>query len=63
MAFPVVGIFRCTETGLVGAFIMLVRHGFISSGLFVLCAINSELVHSRKLKIIRGATRSIPMLN
>lgn len=63
MAFPVVGLFRCTETGLVGAFIMLVRHGFISSGLFVLCAINSELVHSRKLKIIRGATRSIPMLN
>lgn len=62
MAFPVVGLFSCTETGLVGAFIMLVRHGFISSGLFVLCGINSELVHSRKLKIIRGGTRAYPVL-
>nr|YP_009160545.1 NADH dehydrogenase subunit 4 [Crassostrea gasar]AKQ78433.1 NADH dehydrogenase subunit 4 [Crassostrea gasar] len=63
MAFPVVGLFSCTETGLVGALIMLVSHGFISSGLFVLCGINSELVHSRKLKIMSGGTRAYPILS
>lgn len=62
IAFPVIGLFSCTEVGLVGAYIMLVRHGFISSGLFVLCGISSELVHSRKIKAINEGVRAIPSL-
>nr|YP_006883211.1 NADH dehydrogenase subunit 4 [Crassostrea sp. DB1]AEX37751.1 NADH dehydrogenase subunit 4 [Crassostrea sp. DB1] len=62
MAFPVIGLFSCTEVGLVGAYIMLVSHGFISSGLFVLCGITSELVHSRKVKMMNKGVRLIPQL-
>nr|UBR43050.1 NADH dehydrogenase subunit 4 [Magallana bilineata] len=62
MAFPVIGLFSCTEVGLVGAYIMLVSHGFISSGLFVLCGITSELVHSRKIKALNNAVRLLPEL-
>nr|ACO40185.1 NADH dehydrogenase subunit 4 [Crassostrea ariakensis] len=62
MAFPVIGLFSCTEVGLVGAYIMLVSHGFISSGLFVLCGISSELVHSRKIKAMNEGVRAIPSL-
>lgn len=62
IAFPVIGLFSCTEVGLVGAYIILVRHGFISSGLFVLCGISSELVHSRKIKAINEGVRAIPSL-
>nr|YP_010826676.1 NADH dehydrogenase subunit 4 [Crassostrea talonata]UOU85757.1 NADH dehydrogenase subunit 4 [Crassostrea talonata] len=62
MAFPVIGLFSCTEVGLTGAYIMLVSHGFISSGLFVLCGINSELVHSRKIKPMSAGVRAVPHL-
>nr|YP_004300529.1 NADH dehydrogenase subunit 4 [Crassostrea nippona]ADE18727.1 NADH dehydrogenase subunit 4 [Crassostrea nippona] len=63
MSFPVIGLFSCTEVGLVGAYIMLVSHGLISSGLFVLCGINSELVHSRKIKAMAEGVRAIPSLS
>lgn len=62
MAFAIIGLFRCREVGLVGAYIMLVSHGFISPGLFVLCGINSELVHSRKIKAINDGVRAVPSL-
>nr|YP_002860228.1 NADH dehydrogenase subunit 4 [Crassostrea sikamea]ACD35442.1 NADH dehydrogenase subunit 4 [Crassostrea sikamea]ACO40209.1 NADH dehydrogenase subunit 4 [Crassostrea sikamea]AIM52377.1 NADH dehydrogenase subunit 4 [Crassostrea sikamea]AIM52390.1 NADH dehydrogenase subunit 4 [Crassostrea sikamea]AIM52403.1 NADH dehydrogenase subunit 4 [Crassostrea sikamea] len=62
MAFAIIGLFSCSEVGLVGAYIMLVSHGFISPGLFVLCGINSELVHSRKIKAMNDGVRAVPSL-
>ncbi len=62
MAFSIIGLFRCTEVGMVGAYIMLVRHGFISPGLFVLSGINSEMVHSRKIKVMSDGVRAAPSL-
>lgn len=62
MAFPIIGLFRCSEVGISSAFIILVRHGFISSGLFALCGISSELTATRNLRLIRGVCRATPIL-
>lgn len=63
IAFPIIGLFRCTEVGVSSAFIILVSHGFISSGLFVLCGISSELTATRNLRLIRGVCRAVPVLS
>lgn len=62
IAFPIIGLFRCLDVGISRAFIMLVSHGFISSGLFVLCGISSELSSTRNLSLISGICRSSPIL-
>lgn len=62
IAFPIIGLFRCLDVGISRAFIILVSHGFISSGLFVLCGISSELSSTRNLSLIRGICRSSPIL-
>nr|YP_004934941.1 NADH dehydrogenase subunit 4 [Ostrea edulis]ADZ62097.1 NADH dehydrogenase subunit 4 [Ostrea edulis] len=63
MAFPIIGLFSCTEVGVSSAFIMLVSHGFISSGLFVLCSISSELTATRNLSLMSGVCRAVPVLS
>nr|YP_010826702.1 NADH dehydrogenase subunit 4 [Planostrea pestigris]UOU85783.1 NADH dehydrogenase subunit 4 [Planostrea pestigris] len=60
MAFPIIGLFSCTEVGISSAFIMLVSHGFISSGLFALCGISSELTATRNLSMMSGVCRAVP---
>nr|YP_008757801.1 NADH dehydrogenase subunit 4 [Ostrea lurida]AGM48345.1 NADH dehydrogenase subunit 4 [Ostrea lurida] len=62
MAFPIIGLFSCSEVGISSAFIMLVSHGFISSGLFALCGISSELTATRNLSLMSGACRAVPIL-
>nr|ANY59967.1 NADH dehydrogenase subunit 4 [Saccostrea glomerata] len=62
MAFCIIGLFSCLEVGLTSAFIMLMGHGFISSGLFALCGMSSELTHTRNLKMMSGACRTTPIL-
>ena len=62
IAFPIIGLFTCLDVGISSAFIMLVSHGFISSGLFALCGIRSELSSTRNLRLISGISRSVPIL-
>lgn len=54
MGLMMAGLLCCNSFGLVGVFIVLLRHGFCSSALFFLVNFVYEKTHSRQLLFMRG---------
>nr|QNE85904.1 NADH dehydrogenase subunit 4 [Sericostoma personatum] len=63
MSIVLAGYFTLSFWGMSGAYVVLIGHGFCSSGLFCLLNINYERVHSRSLFINKGMLMFLPSLS
>ena len=63
MSFVIAGIFSFNLIALEGALVVMISHGFISSGLFLCVGILYEKHHTRFLKYYSGLTQMIPLLS
>lgn len=63
IAIIIVGIIRGTTIGLIGAFLIIISHGFRSPGLFAIANFNYEASNSRNILIHKGLSTIHPMSN
>nr|YP_010586220.1 NADH dehydrogenase subunit 4 [Gumaga orientalis]UZZ43982.1 NADH dehydrogenase subunit 4 [Gumaga orientalis] len=63
MSIVLGGCFVLSMSGLSGVYVILIGHGFCSSGLFCLLNINYERTHSRSLLINKGMLLLLPSLS
>lgn len=57
------GILTISSWGVNGAILVIIGHGFCSSGLFCVANINYERTHSRRLSIMKGIAVTLPSLS
>jgi NADH-quinone oxidoreductase subunit M len=62
MSFVVVGICSFNYEGYIGAVMLMISHGFVSSGLFLLVGFLYERYHSRSLLYYKGLIQINPKL-
>nr|UGW52806.1 NADH dehydrogenase subunit 4 [Isocladus armatus] len=62
MAMVVSGIITLSTWGVNGAMLIMLGHGFCSSGLFCIANMTYERTHSRSLKIMKGMMTTLPLL-
>nr|YP_009643371.1 NADH dehydrogenase subunit 4 [Adrisa magna]AMR75002.1 NADH dehydrogenase subunit 4 [Adrisa magna] len=60
MGLVICGIMTCSYMGMVGSLVMMLGHGFCSSGLFCLANIVYERTHSRSLLLNKGLITFMP---
>lgn len=53
------GLFN--KTSVVGSYTMMIAHGIVSPGLFIMIGYIYERIHSRNIKYIRGLTTTMPI--
>nr|YP_010586482.1 NADH dehydrogenase subunit 4 [Pseudoneureclipsis achim]UZZ44283.1 NADH dehydrogenase subunit 4 [Pseudoneureclipsis achim] len=63
MSLVIGGLMSLTSLGYMGSYILMIGHGFCSSGLFCLANLNYERLHSRSLMINKGMISYMPMLS
>jgi NADH-ubiquinone oxidoreductase chain 4 len=63
MGLVIIGIFSNCIEGIIGALLMMIAHGFSSSGLFIVSSIIYSRFHSRIIKYFKGLTISMPLLS
>lgn len=63
MGFVTIGIFSFNIQGLEGSLIIMLSHGFISSGLFLCIGVLYERHHTRLLKYYSGLTQVLPFFS
>lgn len=62
MGIVVIGIFSMTVEGLEGSIILMVGHGLVSPGLFIIVTILYESKGTRIIKYYRGIVGSSPLI-
>ena len=62
MGFVTLGIFSHTIEGLIAAIFIMLAHGFVSSGLFILATTVYDRFNSRIIRSYRGLLISMPIL-
>ncbi len=60
MGLVTMGLFSDTETGLHGALLIMVNHGIVSAGLFLVIGIMYERLHTREMKNLGGLAALMP---
>lgn len=63
MGFVTIGIFCINIQGLEGSLLIMLSHGFISSGLFLCIGILYERHHTRLIKYYTGLTQVMPLFS
>ena len=63
MGFVTLGLFSYTIEGYISAVILMIAHGFVSSGLFISVTIIYDRYHSRIIRVYRGLLSSMPILS
>ena len=63
MGLVVIGLFRGTVVGYMGAVLMIVAHGFSSPGIFSLINFNYEVTGSRSLSLQKGVGLLYPLVS
>nr|YP_009476603.1 NADH dehydrogenase subunit 4 [Chroomonas placoidea]AVM81096.1 NADH dehydrogenase subunit 4 [Chroomonas placoidea] len=63
MGFVTIGIFSLNLQGLEGSLLIMLSHGFISSGLFLCIGVLYERHHTRLLKYYTGLTQVLPLFS
>nr|YP_009659085.1 NADH dehydrogenase subunit 4 [Triatoma migrans]QCQ69469.1 NADH dehydrogenase subunit 4 [Triatoma migrans] len=63
MGLVICGIFSANSWGFVGALVLMIGHGFCSSGLFCLANIVYERINSRSFMISKGLISLMPSLS
>jgi NADH:ubiquinone oxidoreductase subunit 4 (subunit M) len=63
MGFVTLGLFSCSLPGFMSALILMVAHGFVSSGLFIAATCIYDRFHSRTIRFYRGLLMSMPLLS
>lgn len=63
MGIVLLGIFSNTIEGLEGSMILMIGHGLVSPGLFIIVTIVYERYHSRIIKYYRGMVSRSPILS
>jgi proton-translocating NADH-quinone oxidoreductase chain M len=61
MGFVTIGIFSCNICGVEGSLLIMLSHGFISSGLFLCIGVLYDRHHTRLIKYYAGVARVMPM--
>lgn len=62
MALVVLGLFSGSATGMDGAILLALGHGFVSPGLFVVCGgVLYDRFHTRTIRYLRGAVVLMPV--
>lgn len=62
MGIVILGIFSNTMEGIEGSMILMIGHGLVSPGLFIIVTILYERYHSRIIKYYRGVTSTSPLI-
>lgn len=63
MNFSLLGIFSLSIQGIVGSIILMVSHGFVSSGLFLSVGVLYDRYHTRILKYFGGFNYFYPLMS
>nr|YP_010381613.1 NADH dehydrogenase subunit 4 [Symplanella nigricans]UDL71988.1 NADH dehydrogenase subunit 4 [Symplanella nigricans] len=63
MSLAIVGLFTMSNTGVLGSLVLMIGHGFVSSGLFYLVGIVYSRFMSRSLFILSGLISIFPSLS
>lgn len=58
----IVGVLSFTSWGFMGAILMIIAHGIVSSGIFCLANITYEINHSRSIVLTKGLLTTAPNL-
>jgi proton-translocating NADH-quinone oxidoreductase chain M len=61
MGFVTIGLFSINVQGIVGSIIIMLSHGFVSSGLFLCIGIIYERHHTRLIKYYTGLVQMVPL--
>jgi len=62
MGFVTLGIFSSSFEGFAACIILMVAHGFVSSGLFIAATIVYDRFHSRIIRFFKGLLTCMPIL-
>tara|TARA_B110001454_G_scaffold219108_1_gene249971 strand:- start:5663 stop:6148 length:486 start_codon:yes stop_codon:yes gene_type:complete len=62
MGFVTLGLFSNTIEGFSASIILMVAHGFVSSGLFISATVVYDRFHSRIIRFYKGLISSMPIL-
>jgi NADH-quinone oxidoreductase subunit M len=60
MGVVTMGLFSGTETGLHGALLIMINHGIVSAGLFLIIGVMYERLHTREMKNLGGLAAMMP---
>ena len=63
MGFVTIGVFSFNLSGIEGSLIIMLSHGFVSSGLFLCIGIVYDRHHSRLIKYFSGLTQVMPIFS
>jgi len=63
MGFVTIGIFTFNLSGIEGSLIIMLSHGFVSSGLFLCIGIIYDRYHTRLIKYYSGLTQVMPIFS
>nr|YP_010194586.1 NADH dehydrogenase subunit 4 [Conidiobolus lichenicola]QZZ81325.1 NADH dehydrogenase subunit 4 [Conidiobolus lichenicola] len=63
MGIVMLGIFSYSIEGIEGSIILMIAHGFVSPGLFIIVTALYDRTHTRILKYYRGVTIGMPVLS
>lgn len=63
MGFVTVGLFSMNIQGLEGSLIIMLSHGFVSSGMFLCIGVLYERYHTRLIKYYTGLTQTMPLFS
>ena len=61
MGLVIIAIFSKTYEGLVASIILMVAHGFVSSGLFIVVTNLYDRFHTRIIKYYKGIVYTMPI--
>jgi proton-translocating NADH-quinone oxidoreductase chain M len=61
MGFVTIGIFSCNICGVEGSLLIMLSHGYISSGLFLCIGVLYDRHHTRLIKYYAGVARVMPV--
>ena len=60
MGVVTLGLFSGTETGLHGALLIMINHGIVSAGLFLVIGVMYDRLHTREMKNLGGLATLMP---
>lgn len=63
MGFVTLGLFSNSIDGLLASVILMIAHGFVSSGLFIAATVVYDRFHSRVIRVYKGLLVSMPVLS
>lgn len=63
MNFALLGLFSLSLPGIIGSIILMISHGFVSSGLFLSVGVLYDRYHTRLLKYFGGFNFFMPLFS